>query len=359
MSKEKIVTFIVPAYNSETYLRKCLESFCHPAVMDEIEVLLVDDGSTDRTSKIGNSYVQKYPKTFRLIYKENGGHGSALNTGIRDALGKYIKIVDSDDWVETKNLPAYVSILHTVSTDVVVTPYKTQDIGTGECRRWDILGENLYGWGNIEKIVHNWNAVKDIFTLHGITYRTAFYRRWGHDLTEHVFYEDQEYATIPCCFAESLLISDLSLYIYRVGDEHQSISETNQLKRLGDLNTVYESMVGYLSETQEQLSDAGYIFFLKRLEVVILSYYKVLLFIMPDRKAGRIAAETFTKKLSQEMPELWKYMRKKYIAFRIMNFFGITPEGLQKLLDWPLYQHMKKIHCKKEGRYENHTRKQS
>ena len=97
---EKILTITVPSYNVEKFLENTLDSFVDERVLDAIEVLVVDDGSKDRTAEIGKGYEAKYPGTFRVISKENGGHGSTINRGIKEARGKYFKVVDGDDWVD-------------------------------------------------------------------------------------------------------------------------------------------------------------------------------------------------------------------------------------------------------------------
>ena len=97
---EKILTVVVPAYNIETYVKQCLDSFVQKEILDDIEVLVINDGSKDRTVELAEAYVRKYPETFRVINKENGGHGSTINRGIKEASGRYFKVVDGDDWVE-------------------------------------------------------------------------------------------------------------------------------------------------------------------------------------------------------------------------------------------------------------------
>ena len=97
---EKILTVTVPSYNVEKFLENTLDSFVDERVLDDIEVLIVDDGSKDKTAEIGRKYEEKYPDTFRVISKENGGHGSTINRGIGEAKGKYFKVVDGDDWVD-------------------------------------------------------------------------------------------------------------------------------------------------------------------------------------------------------------------------------------------------------------------
>lgn len=97
---DKVLTVIVPVYNMEKYIRQCLESLVIGEALDRIEVLVVLDGSKDGSAEIAYEFVEQYPDTFRIIYKANGGHGSAINTGLMMASGEYVKILDSDDWVE-------------------------------------------------------------------------------------------------------------------------------------------------------------------------------------------------------------------------------------------------------------------
>ena len=120
---EKILTVTIPSYNVEAYLEDCLESFVNSEVMDDIEVLIVNDGSSDNTVKIAQRYVDKYENTFRLINKENGGHGSTINTGVREAKGKYFKVVDGDDWVDTRSFIHLVKVLKESDADIVASNY--------------------------------------------------------------------------------------------------------------------------------------------------------------------------------------------------------------------------------------------
>jgi len=108
---DKVLSVVVPTYNSENYLRTNLDSFCIDEIIDCIEVLIINDGSTDKSLSIAMEYEEKYPDTFRVISKENGGHGSGINYGIKYATGKYFKVVDSDDWVGREGIIKLVSAL--------------------------------------------------------------------------------------------------------------------------------------------------------------------------------------------------------------------------------------------------------
>ena len=100
------VTFLVPCYNVSGCVRRCVDSMLDTAVLDDIEILLINDGSTDNTSEVLHEYKKRYPSVVRVIDKANGGWGTVINLGIREAKGKYIKEVDADDWVRTENLKA-------------------------------------------------------------------------------------------------------------------------------------------------------------------------------------------------------------------------------------------------------------
>src|SRR5690625_5191792 len=102
----KLLSVVIPCYNSEEYMEYCIKSLLSGG--DDVELLIVNDGSVDNTAKIANKYAKKYPSIVKAIHQENGGHGEAVNTGIRNASGEYFKVVDSDDWIDTR---AYHKIL--------------------------------------------------------------------------------------------------------------------------------------------------------------------------------------------------------------------------------------------------------
>ena len=109
----KLLSVAIPSYNSQEYLGHCVESLLVGG--DEVEILIVDDGSTDRTAEIADGYAQAYPGIVKAIHQENGGHGEAVNTGIRNAAGLYFKVVDSDDWVDEEAFHAILSTLGEIS----------------------------------------------------------------------------------------------------------------------------------------------------------------------------------------------------------------------------------------------------
>ena len=111
----KLLSFAIPCYNSEAYMEKCIESILLGG--EEVEILIVNDGSKDRTAEIADAYEAKYPTICRAIHQENGGHGEAVNAGIRNATGRYFKVVDSDDWVDPDAYKAILSKLREYDSD--------------------------------------------------------------------------------------------------------------------------------------------------------------------------------------------------------------------------------------------------
>lgn len=124
---EKVLTIVIPTYNMEKYLDKCLNSLIIPEYMDEIEVLIVNDGSKDSSLDIARKYETQYPQTFVVVDKENGNYGSCVNRGLKEANGKYFKVLDADDTFMTNNFFEFVKFLKSVDVDLVMSDILIKD----------------------------------------------------------------------------------------------------------------------------------------------------------------------------------------------------------------------------------------
>lgn len=332
--KMKILSFIIPAYNSEQFLDKCVRSMLAPEVLSKLEIIIVNDGSRDGTAATAEIFYARYPDVVRLISQENKGHGGALNTGCAAARGKYLKVIDADDWVVTENIAAFISCLEQCESDVVLTHHHTIDIGTGEIRNWQSYPEEFGRAYTFAEIMPCWRSFERSLTFHGITYRTDFYRQHLHLLSEHVFYEDHEFATFPCCHAQGITPLDLFVYEYRIGDVNQSVSNANQIKRIGHMETVLHRML----EIYTQLPDSpGKDYAAQKILGVLISYLTTVLLVNPDRKSGRQMAKAQIAFCNTNAPEIHKIVYKKYQAFRLMNYLHINKKTLDQLIQSRLY----------------------
>ena len=338
----KLLSFIIPSYNCEKYLEKCLRSMLHPELLELLDIIVVNDGSKDSTQVIAQQFANDYPNTVRLINQENKGHGGALNTGCAAAVGKYLKIIDADDWVETDNLPAFLRLLESCNSDVVLTHHYTRDISNGEIKQWKSYPKQFEAAYTLEQIMEAPGNFDRSLTFHGITYRTDFYQSKGLQLSEKVFYEDHEFATFPCCFAQSVTPVDLFIYHYRIGDVEQSVSQANQLKRLSHMETVLNRLV--LEYNALSLSDGGRAYFEMKAQVVLLSYMTTVLLVEPDKKKGRKLAETMIERFRTQLVGAYNRSINQYRIFCLMNRLHISKTAWDKLLDSRLYRRIRGSH---------------
>lgn len=328
----KVLSLIVPSYNSEQFLDKVIPSFLHPEVIDKLDIIVVNDGSKDATPEIAKKYCDDYPDSVRLINQENKGHGGALNTGCAAAVGKYLKVVDADDWVETENLPAFISLLEDCVSDVVLTHHHTVDISSGEIKKWKSYPEQFGRSYTMKEIMGQWKNFDRSLTFHGITYSTEFYHRNGIQLSEHVFYEDHEFATFPCCMAKSITPFDLFIYDYRIGDVQQSVSNENQLRRIGHTETVLRRFVREYYNLPLEKDDAGRSYVCMKAQGLLMSYLTTVMLVHPDRKQGRMMGARMMDYFKENLPDTWELSFKQYQAFRIMNVISIQKQTFESML---------------------------
>ncbi len=226
---EKLLTIVVPAYNVEKYIKTCLDSFVDISVLRSIEILVVNDGSTDSTAELALGYERKYPDSFKVLSKENGGHGSTINYAIPRATGKYFKVVDGDDWVDKKVLPEFINMLKHTHSDVISNDFNLIDDKTKKVTKRRKAVSNSYHynreWGFAE-------AVMDpLVTIHSMTVRTDILQKNEICVDEHCFYEDQEFILYPIPYCTSITFSPLALYQYRLGRSGQSVDIKMMIKR--------------------------------------------------------------------------------------------------------------------------------
>lgn len=216
---EKILTIVIPTYNMQDYLRRCLDSLIVPEEqMQLLEVLVVNDGSKDNSSAIAHEYQDKYPGTFRVIDKENGNYGSCVNRGLKETTGKYIKILDADDWFDTDNFELFIKKLYEIDVDVVITNYTSYFPGETK----DTAFSFNKGLFSFEEAFCDKRYELESVQMHAICYKTSCFHGLNYHQTEGISYTDQEWILLPWINVSKLFYLPLSVYQYNLSREGQT-----------------------------------------------------------------------------------------------------------------------------------------
>lgn len=249
----KLITFTIPCYNSAAYMSKCIDSILVGG--EDVEIIIVNDGSKDETLSIANAYAEKYPTIVKVIDKENGGHGSGVNAGIKNGTGLYFKVVDSDDWVDEAALKTLIATLKDnlgkgVEPDLYVTNFV-----------YEHAEDNTFYVSNyVKQLPENelcdWTALKKFDTtrmmlMHALMYKHSVLVDAGLQLPEHTFYVDNIFAYQPLPHVKTLYYLNVDLYRYFIGRADQSVNIDNFVKRYEQQIRVVGLMAGYY--THEQL----------------------------------------------------------------------------------------------------------
>lgn len=317
MSK-KILTVVVPSYNVEAYLEEGLTSFIHPEIMEDLEVLIVNDGSSDRTEEIGKRYEEKYPDTFRVITKENGGHGSTINRGIEEAAGQYFKVVDGDDWVDTENFRRLINMLKRVDVDVLGSNYTMIDHTTRKPAKLQEHPFEGLEYGRVyrlEEIVGKTNV-----PMHAMTIKTEILRKMNVKIDEHMFYVDMEYITFPIPYVGTFLFIEPSVYRYRLGLPNQSMSIKKMQSNLKNHLHVLMRLERYVEQMNDKLTDAQRAYMNDILGWMIGSQMKIYIS-FPLGSGMRREAMKLDAFMKKRNPGAWSSVKNKAVwLLRYSNF---------------------------------------
>lgn len=243
MENKKILSISIAAYNVESTLRECLDPFLDSSVMDVLDVMIVDDGSKDNTAKIALEYQDRYPDTFRLISKENGGWGSTVNTGIVNAKGKFFRQLDGDDYYKPENMYDYIQFLSDCDADMIIAPYIEYNGETGET----MSEPNCNPGYETAKVFHLSEINNFQPFMHSMTIKTELIRD-KVKITEKCFYTDTEFVLKSCNMAETIAFFDKPIYCYRRGTTGQSMSLNGMEKHYMDQTKVISVLLDYLKD---------------------------------------------------------------------------------------------------------------
>ena len=310
---KKILTFSVAAYNIEDTIDEMMQSLIDSGCMDQIEVLIIDDGSKDKTAEKAAAYERAYPETVRLISKENGGHGSTINRGIEEAKGKYFRMLDGDDWIESGNLDGLIKELQKTDADMVICDYyRCYSNGKKEIYRMDAVP-----CGRLLSAEEALQAA-DWLCYHSVIYRTQLLQEHPIRLDEHCFYVDNEYCLFPILYTETILYHNQPIYCYRVGEEGQSISPSSRMKHIENGRRVADRMIEFCTAVPDSIEKG------KRRYIIhetarhcIWFIYSLLLFPASREKEKEI--RDFDQMVREKQKSVYEEMEKRDKFSRIIK----------------------------------------
>lgn len=304
---EKMLSVIVPAYNVEKYLNQCINSFigCKDA-LDDLEIIIVNDGSTDNTPQLAKEFKIQYPESIVLVNKENGGHGSAINAGVEVATGRYIKVVDGDDWVCSNGLVELINYIknNVEYPDVIVNPFErinevTNDVELMNFPEFDV--KNRYSIFEI-------NKKKRYLEMHATTFRTDVFQKNAIKIDEKLFYVDVEYILYPIPYVNKIVFLSNVLYEYRLGNVGQSVNVANMIKNRNMHKRVIMSLLQYYSCNEKMFSSEQKKYYLFRLSLMASAQINIYC-IMEDCKLAKEEMIFFIN-------EYWDYKKQKGIKIK-------------------------------------------
>ena len=229
----KLLSIAIPSYNSQDYMEHCIESLLIGG--EDVEILIIDDGSKDRTAEIADSYAEKYPTIVKAVHQQNGGHGEAVNAGIRNASGLYFKVVDSDDWVDEEAYRKILSVLKELSggsqtLDMLISNFVYEKEGARHKKVMKYTGtlpENkIFGWDEAKRFRKG-----QYILMHSVIYRTQLLRECGLELPRHTFYVDNLFVYVPLPYVKNMYYLNVDFYRYYIGREDQSVNEKIMIQR--------------------------------------------------------------------------------------------------------------------------------
>lgn len=313
---QKILTISIAAYNVEDYLDNTLDSLVTDSeTMDKLEIIVVDDGSKDNTKNIANKYAEKYPNTFKVISKENGGYGSTINASLEIATGRYFKQLDGDDWYDKEALKKFIKYLQEVNSDIVITPYVVVDVEKNTQEVEWMFEELPKSESSIESVEY-----PKLIRMHEIAIKTSIIKDNDIFITPKCFYTDTEYVNKPLYYAKTISCFDKPIYYYRLGVEGQSVSNAGYIKHYEDLeyerHMMYELYIKALNEIEGFKGSKKESLYLKQVRNITDTSYYVCHLIDSDFKKKLIQKEKELKSLSDRLyQEVGKVKKIKILRF--------------------------------------------
>ncbi len=297
----KILSIAIPSYNSQDYMKNCIESLLLGG--DDVEILVVNDGSKDNTAAIADEYQAAYPGIVRAIHQENGGHGEAVNAGIRNATGMFYKVVDSDDWVDPD---AYKKILEFLKEaakeeeplDALISNYVYEKQGATHKKvieyRKILPQDRYFSWEDIGTFKASQNIL-----MHSVIYRTELLRQCNFELPKHTFYIDNIFVYWPLPYLKKMYYLDVDFYRYFIGRDDQSVNEKVMMSRIDQQIRVNKIMIDTYAKHEGT-------FYCKKLEDYMMHYLSTIQLV-----SSVLLMKINTEDANAKRDDLWRYLEEK------------------------------------------------
>ncbi|MBQ9021790.1 MAG: glycosyltransferase family 2 protein [Eggerthellaceae bacterium] len=334
----KTMSFVVPCYNSASYMQTCIDSLL--ACGNDIEIIVVNDGSTkDNTSEIAHTLEKRYPDIIRAIDQENKGHGGAVNTGIAAAQALYVKVVDSDDWLDAESMKplmdyARQQLERSHPTDLIIANYIYDKVHEGKHQTIDYANvfpvDREFTWSGIGRF-----NPSQYLLMHSVYYRTKLIQESGLKLPEHCFYVDNIFVYVPLPLVQTIRYFNTDAYHYYIGREDQSVNEKTMLSRINQQLRITKFMIDAVDlESVPEKKLSSYMYNYLSMMLCICSVF-LRMDETPDNEVKR--------------SDIWNYLKEKkphmYAKVRgnILNFFTNFPSPAGRSLALGGYRVAQKI----------------
>ena len=312
----KYISFAIPCYNSQDYMAHAIESILPGG--DEVEIIIVNDGSKDKTSQIAHEYMDKYPDIIKVIDKENGGHGDAVNAGLANASGKYFKVVDSDDWVDEEALHKILMLLRHLEEDneqidMLISNYVYEKAGVThkKCIHYrNVLPQDeVFRWDDIGHF-----RLDQYILMHSVIYRTDMLKLSQMRLPKHTFSVDNIYVYYPLPHVRKIYYLDVDFYRYFIGREDQSVNEKVMIARVDQQIFVTKTMID-MYQLKKVTS--------KKLRQYMINYLAIMMTV-----SSILLIRSKEKENLEKKKELWLYLKKRDMKTYIKIRYGILGQTM-------------------------------
>lgn len=307
----KILSISVAAYNLEKLISRNIESFIKSEVKDKLEIIVTDDESKDNTAEIVERYEKKYPGIIKLIKQKNAGPGSTVNSGIKNATGKYFKMIDGDDWVVTENLTEIVEFLEKTEVDMVITNYQIfsdKDKKVIEYCKYDLPEK--------EKLIFKDYCKNLNLAMHAVMFKTSIFQD-NQIVLDNCFYTDTEYVLFPTEYINTFSYINLDLYVYLVAQANQSVSVESMKRNIKMHEKVLNRLIELYEDNKKKNMDKNVLIYIRnRIKNVAIN--QLLTYLTYDNEKERLdRIKEFHKELKSKSNDIYLSYKKNKKTFLI------------------------------------------